>query len=302
MSRPMLNILRERGFDGIYFTDALAMMGIMLKYGMKDPPALSLGAGCDLVLPWNVPAKEVHANMMDAYKRGLFTDEDLDNAVRRMIDMQKKVIAGMDLPATYTEDDLKNIEKINKDSIYEKCEEGVSKSISKDGRHYFVLLVEEEHKDCLDQDELPGAAIGWYNPINIAKYIKNKFPNSVVKTVVQFPNCEGSRLILEGQTEYDDVVFITFYKTEAYTGREYLTTRIIDLMDALQSTERIVAHIHIGNPYVGAQAPYTPRYINTFCSAKSIEYAIDVLAGDLEAKGILPYDDIKFNEKGHVFY
>ena len=143
--------------------------------------------------------------------------------------------------------------------------------------------------------------MGFYNPQKIAKYIREKFPNSVVKTVVQFPNCEGSRTILEGQTEYDDVVFITFYKSEAYTGREYLTTRIVDLMDALQSTERIAAHIHIGSPYVGAQAPYTPRYINAYCSATSIEYALDILAGERVAKGVLPYD-VEFHEKGHVFY
>jgi hypothetical protein len=73
-------------------------------------------------------------------------------------------------------------------------------------------------------------------------------------------------------------------------------------MDALQSTERISAHIHIGNPYVGAQAPYTPRYINAYCSARSINYALDVLAGIRTAKGKLPYDDVKFYEKGHVFY
>lgn len=301
LSRKVLDIIREQGFDGFFFTDALAMMGIVLKYGEKDPPAMHIGAGGDLSLPWSVPVKEAHANMIDAYKRGLFTDEDLDNAVRRILAAQEKVVKYESIEPTYTEEDLKNIERINKECIYEKVEEGISPSISKDGRHFFVLMVEEQHKDCLDGEDLPGAAVGFYNPQKIAKYIKELFPNSVVRTVTQFPACDGSRLILEEQTAYDDVVFMTFYKSEAYTGREYLTTRIVDLMDALQSTERIVAHIHVGNPFVGAGAPYTPRYINAYCSADSINYALDVLAGDLEAKGIMPYD-VKFFEKGHVFY
>jgi hypothetical protein len=73
-------------------------------------------------------------------------------------------------------------------------------------------------------------------------------------------------------------------------------------MDALQSTERIAAHIHIGNPYVGSKAPYTPRYINAYCTARSINYALDILAGTREAKGVLPYKDVTFFEKGHIFY
>ena len=32
-----------------------------------------------------------------------------------------------------------------------------------------------------------------------------------------------------------------------------------------------------------------------------INYALDVLAGDLEPLGDMPYD-VKFHEKGHVFY
>jgi hypothetical protein len=277
------------------------MMGIVLKYGEKDPPAMCIGAGCDLALPWSVPVKEVHKNMIEAYERGVFTDADLDSAVKHILAAQEKIVNYSKTPATYTEKDLENIDKINKECIYAKVEEGLSPSISKDGRHFFVLMVEEQHKDCLDQGDLPGAAMGFYNPQEIAKYIRKLFPNSVVRTVTQFPSCDGSRLILEGQTEYDDVVFVTFYKSEAYTGRQYLTTRIVDLMDALQSTERIVAHLHIGSPFVGAQAPYTPRYINAYCSNSSINYALDVLAGDLEPKGDMPYE-IEFHKKGHIFY
>jgi hypothetical protein len=162
-------------------------------------------------------------------------------------------------------------------------------------------MVEESQKLCLDEENIPGSK-DWYKPVQVAKKIMELFPNSIVKTVTEYPHYENTRLILEGQTEYDDVVFITFQKTLAYIGREYLSHRLVDLMDALQSTDRIVAHLHIGNPYVGACAPYVPRYINAYCSASSIDCGLEVLAGIRAAKGVLPYDDVKFNEKGHVFY
>jgi len=300
LSRKVLDIIREQGFDGFFLSDALTMMGIVLKYGKLEPAAIALGAGDDLPLPWAVPTPVVYENMLDAYKRGVFSEEDVNNSVRRLIEAQYKIIEGMKIPAEYDEEDLENVRRINEECVYEKYEEGISPFISRDGKHYFVLMVEESHKHCLDEENLPGAK-GWYDPVSIAKCIKELFPNSNIDTVTQFPAYDNSRRILERQTEYDDVVFITFQKTEAYTGREYLTVRIVDLMDALQSTERIAAHVHIGNPYTGACAPYTSRYINAYCSASSITYALEVLAGLREAKGVLPYD-IKFNEKGHIFY
>ena len=301
LSKKMLDIIRKQGFDGFYLSDALAMMGIVLKYGKLEPAAVALGAGDDFPLPWDVPTPAVYENMLDAYKRGVFNEDDVNNAVRRLIEAQKKIIEGSKIPLELDERDLENIRRINEECIYERVEEGLSPSLSREDKHFFALMVEESQKLCLDEENIPGSK-DWYKPVNIAKKIMELFPNSIVKTVTEYPHHDNTRLILEGQTEYDDVVFITFQKSLAYTGREYLSHRIVDLMDALQSTDRIVAHLHIGNPYVGACAPYTPRYINAYCSEKSIEYALEILAGLREAKGKLPYDGIKFYEKGHVFY
>ena len=33
LSRPVLDIIREQGFEGVLITDALCMMGILAKYG-----------------------------------------------------------------------------------------------------------------------------------------------------------------------------------------------------------------------------------------------------------------------------
>jgi hypothetical protein len=138
--------------------------------------------------------------------------------------------------------------------------------------------------------------------MSIVEKLQKFYPDCGATTLSIFPAPAESKDVLGKAPDYDDVVFITFQKTLAYIGREYLSHRLVDLMDALQSTDRIVAHLHIGNPYVGACAPYTPRYINAYCSEKSIDYALDILAGLRTAKGVMPYDDIDFKKKGHVFY
>jgi hypothetical protein len=71
-------------------------------------------------------------------------------------------------------------------------------------------------------------------------------------------------------------------------------------MDALQSTDRIVAHLHFGNPFVAEDAPYVPRRIIGYASRECVANALDILAGDAPAVGTLPFD-LQFKPKGYVF-
>ena len=44
LSKKVLDLVRDRGFDGVMFTDSLAMMGILQKFGQKDSMAIALMA------------------------------------------------------------------------------------------------------------------------------------------------------------------------------------------------------------------------------------------------------------------
>ena len=99
------------------------------------------------------------------------------------------------------------------------------------------------------------------------------------------------------QTQFDDIVFITQHGGGCYIGREHLTTRVIDIMDALQSTDRIVAHLHFGNPFVAADAPFVPRVLIGYASEHTVNDALDILVGEAEPLGRLPFE-IDFHKKG----
>ena len=299
LSRPMTTLLRDLGFDGFYITDALCMLGIVSKYGWEKPVGMAVGAGIDLTLPWSIDTKGAYENLMNCYKQGIFTEDDLNNSVKNILNAQHKVYEMMDALPTYSNEDVENIKKINLECISTVCEEGITPNISKDGKHLFVIMSEEKCEFDFDSAELPTVR-DWYYPQRIARKIIELFPNSECRSITQYPDAHQTRVVLESQTNYDDVVFITFTKSEAYTGRECLSTRIVDLMDALQSTAKIVAHIHYGNPFAGATAPYTPRYINGYCSAECVNNTLLVLSGDLTPKGVIPYNNVKFHKKGDV--
>ena len=92
-------------------------------------------------------------------------------------------------------------------------------------------------------------------------------------------------------------MFITSFPISAYVGTERFTSRIISLINAMQVTNRISTVVHFGNPYLMEDISHIQRIIIGTTSPKGIEYALDVLAGDLEARGVLCYD-VKFTKKG----
>jgi hypothetical protein len=72
-------------------------------------------------------------------------------------------------------------------------------------------------------------------------------------------------------------------------------------MDALQSKDRIVAHLHFGNPFVATDAPYVPRVLLGWGSEGCVMHTLEILAGNAELCGIQPYADfLHFHKKGDI--
>jgi hypothetical protein len=149
--------------------------------------------------------------------------------------------------------------------------------------------------------EFDAFASEWYNPKHIADTIRSLFPNSGVITHPDYPKFSPNWHLLRAHQTYDDVVYITYYKSFCYIGRECLTQRTIDIMDALQSTDRIAAHLHFGNPYVATDAPYVPRVLLGLGSADCIDHALKILAGEAECLGKQPYAPyLRFHKKDDI--
>ena len=90
LSRPVVTgILREKlGFEGLIITDAMNMGAIADSYGSSEAAIAALEAGCDIVLmPNNVP--EAFRAVMDALNSGRFTEQWLDETVRRILSFKQ---------------------------------------------------------------------------------------------------------------------------------------------------------------------------------------------------------------------
>ena len=299
LSRPVMDVLRTLGFRGFYISDALNMMGVVLKYGNYKTTPMAVEAGCDMPLSWGIPCREAYGALLDGYRDGTITDEQLEISLGRVLEAHHK-IALLPKEVKILPEDVEAIERINRECISAVCAEGCTPAIPKDGKHLFVIMTDGTVD--LDKKEYDAFfSSAYYQPVRIAEKIRSLFPNSQVVTHPEYPNLHQNMRLFKLQEEYEDIVWITTYPTLCFIGKECLSRRTIDLMDALQSTDRIVAHLHFGNPFVATDAPYIPRVLLGWNSARCIDNTLEILAGDAEAVGTQPYADyLRFHKKGDL--
>lgn len=292
LSKKVIDIIRRQGYEGFAITDALTMMGVVAKFGMTVPAGRSIEAGNDLALTYFDPVSSYNA-VKECYEKGILTDKALDEAVKRVLAAQKKTMA----EPKYTEltaEEKEAFKRINRESVYEKTDEGVDPAISSDGKHFFCVLCPNE-TDIRDSGKVAVATFsgGWYHPDKIAEKINATFPNSEVYFMSEFPSGSMNMNLLEKSLGFEDVIFVTFFESDAYIGTECLTSRVLSVANAMQITNRISTLVHFGNPYVVEDFPHVGRLLIGTTASDNVDCTFDILAGKYEAKGVLTYD-VKF--------
>ena len=293
VSRKMTDIIRGLGFDGFMVTDALDMMGLRAKFGDTNVKGLCVMAGNEFILPW-FSARRAYADLTECYKNGMITDDRLDEAVKRVLAAQHKVFEMKPKFTEITEEDKEKFDLINKNSIFARTDEGLSTSVSKDGKHFFVMIVKND-SDIRDDGKVTVDTFtqGWYFPARITRKLEATFPNSTVRAIYEFPTPNQNMDVLQDSLGYEDVIFITYAEAPAYAGADNLTHRVQALINAMLVSGKLSTVMHFGNPFTVSELDHVPRLLIGGVSEDSINAGIDVLAGDYPALGKLTYD-VKF--------
>ena len=296
LSKKVIGIIREQGFDGFALTDALCMSGVLTKFGKGTPAAMAISGGNDLSLSYMPDNDVIFDHIVRYYEEGRLDDTRLDEAVRRVLEAQHKTTllpAGVEL----TEEDKRRFERINEEAVYTIVDEGLEHTVSRDGRHFFVVLTSttfvapDKNSPAVDT-----ISNNWHQPVLIAKKINELFPSSAVRYLSEFPSRSDINDVLVDSLEYEDVVFIGNFCGAPYLGIEHYSPRIISVIEALQIDDRISAMVHLGNPYVLEDLAHVPRIVVGCTSRSSSMYTLEVLAGVRELLGVPTYK-IKLREK-----
>lgn len=290
LSKKVIDIIRQRGFDGILWTDSFAMMAILQKYGEENILGMAIAVGNDIVLPnYRTPTRENYRMLLQNYRDGAFTEERLNEAVRRVLTAQAKVGTESPLPEIFTEKDRENYFKIAADCITAITDPGFEAALSKDNKDRIFIIITNEvaGMDGISQET---TVRNWYFPRRIEEKIHKEFPEAETIFLPEFPSAEDNERVLWAATKHKEVVFVTYCSARAYQGHDGLTRRAEAVINALITSDKVSAILHFGNPTAMLEIDHVPRRLFGYLMPESQLHAIEVLAGKLPAKGKLPYD------------
>jgi len=282
ISPALIKLLRGIGYNGLVMTDSLAMLGITNFYGLEECHALAMAAGIDMVMTsYRIPAKTAYEFMLNAYKRGKVSEEQIDAAASRVIAAQARTLKQ---PETAEVDESCQItaRRISRDAITALLRGVDSASIQTDGKHLFIL----ETGVTITDPETGEIDIEESNLNNIERLIKEKFPRSSITKISKFPGRLQMERVVTETMQYDSVIMVAYNRVSGYTGSADETRRLLALMDGI--AHKLSAILIFGNPYPAREYPPVPRLIIGFENGNCEEEAIKVLTGESIAKGKLP--------------
>ena len=290
LSKKVIDIIRRLGFDGVTFTDSFAMMGILQKYGEENIYGMAIAAGNDIVLPnFRLPTKACFEMLVKNYRNGAFSEERLNEAVRRVLAAQAFVAEEPENPTTFTEADRETLNAVARDCITAITDPGVDAALPADNKDRIFIIVTENVFD-VNADNPETDVAYWYHPERIAKKIRQEFPEAGIAFIPEFSGQKDNDRTLSEASKYKEAVFVTFCTTTSYLGTDGLTRRTESVVNSLIQSGKVSAILHFGNPYALQNIHHVPRRIFGYMISDSQIHAIDVLAGKLEAKGHMPYE------------
>lgn len=291
LSKKTIDLIRDRGFDGVCFTDSFAMMAILQKYGEENVLGMAIAAGNDIVLPnYRSTNRRSYELLCRNYADGAFSEERLNQAVRRVLAAQAFVGQEPEQPDLLTDTDVENYYAIGRDCITAITDEGVDVALPVDNKDRLFVIVGD--KSDVEAGKVKGEAIArnWYCPDLIEQRIQEDFPEAEIAWLPEYADANDNDRVLVAATRHKEVVVVCYCTTRPYLGTDCMTRRAEAMINALIYSGKVSAVVHFGNPFAQQPIKHVPRRLFGYMMPQSQQYAIDVLAGKLPARGRLPFN------------
>ena len=290
LSKPVIDLIRDRGYDGVIFTDSFAMSGILQKYGEENIIGMAIAAGNDIVLPnYRTTVKKCFEMLKKNYLDGAFDDARLDEAVRRVLALQEFSDPDKYTPIILNEEEKNTTKNAARDCITAVTDDGVCPALSDPNRRrLFIIMTEMGFDESLISEEANTDT--WYFPRAIEKYVNECFPGAEVAFIPEYATAVENDRLLTKATRHDEIVFVTFCTTTSYLGTDCMTRRAESLINSLIVSGKVSAIVHFGNPHAVQPLYHVPRVIFGYSATPSQEYANKTLAGKHTPTGKLPFD------------
>jgi beta-N-acetylhexosaminidase len=290
LSRPILTgLLRgEMKFDGLIFTDSMAMYAISKNFGNDRAAVMAVKAGVDFVL--HPPDEEAAFKAIKAaVESGEIDRQQVDQSVQRIL--RAKARLGLhrnrivDVNAVETKIGGRAHEAVNA----EICERAIT--LLRDDRSQVPLTVgRDANVIYLSVVDYPS---GWREATpsrSVIPALKRRWPNTTALEISDKTTPSELELVKVLVKRADAAVAGVFVRIASYSGRMDLSPQAVSLLESIASDQqKPFVTVIFGNPYTAMALSKLPAQVLTYEFTDAMETAaVRAIAGEIAIGGKLP--------------
>ena len=297
--RMLTGVLRrELKFDGVIFTDAMNMRGIVAHYPEGEAAVRAVKAGADVLLyPPNV--EQAFKAVKRAVESGEIKEARIDESVRRILAAKEKLGLNKNRFA-----DLNKLDKAFGTSEHQRTAQQIIENaitLVRDNKNALPLKLAPEQKvlfiTMVDNSE------GWRDGVPGRAFLQGlvkRHQNTTNVYVSDKTSPAEFDLIKRLATFSDSVIVNGFIRVASYKGSIDMSEGEINLLKYLSAIEKPFAFVLYGSPYLISFVPELPSYVLAYeYYPAAEEAALKAVLGEIEFKGKLPVELPGFYKIGH---
>lgn len=278
------DILRkDLKFDGIIVTDAMEMGAIKKTFSDERSAVMAVIAGADVVLIPN-SSKVAIDTIENAVKKGEITEERINESVRRLLKAKYKL--GL------AENRLVDLSKVN--AIIEKPENVreanaiAERSITllRNEKDFLPINAETAKKTMFvvvaaDDDPVEGQTL--------IPEVQRRVPNAKIAKLDPRSTQPDYDKVLSDAKGFENIILAVFVKRAAEKGTVRLPDMQTNFVQKAIASDKNVAVIAFGSPYLIRQFPEAKTYAVTYAIEDVAQFAATkTLFGEVKFQGKLP--------------
>ena len=281
LSHPILTgLLREdMGFEGVIFTDSMAMQAIADRFGVGEAAVMSVEAGADIVLacgPFENHIATVEA-LIEAVKQGRLSEDRLDESLTRIYKLKEKYCHQPEEQISYpVEEHLQSMTKICASSVTVLAQGG-DDSVKLQGTTMILI-----------PDMLPQTPLGEVSrAVSLREILEQVDPENALEVSEERYHLHGSgdswREVSARASQFENVVVCLYSRDRLPDGQRLLVENLV--RDGIRP---IV--VSLSSPYLleGLPSEADKRILTYNYTPLSLEALAKVLLGKAQAIGQCP--------------
>jgi beta-N-acetylhexosaminidase len=276
----------ELGFNGIIVTDAMEMGAIEKNYSREKSVVMAVQAGADVVLlPLSV------SNAIDsieaAVKKGELTEERINSSVRKILAAKYK----LGLVQNRFVDSANIAKMIEKPENVKEANNIAEKSITllRNDKDLLPLSADKAKKTLylvIAADDEPERIV---EGVAFIPEVQRRLPNAkIYRLDLRTTQAEYDKVFAEAK-DYEAIVLAPFVKRAANKGTVKLPELQTNFVRKMLASDKDVAVIAFGSPYLIRQFPEAKTYAVTYAIEEVAQFAAaKTLFGEVKFQGHLP--------------